>query len=560
MKKQINLSDSGDTRLDEKICKTMQREFPLPENVETAKMEAFAKIKANQEKQVYADSVAGKTRKARKRRKVFFRTWTAAAAAAAVFSGVCIINPAFAAQIPLVGHVFEEVGQSLGFSGDFSKYAKPLEETEVSGNVEKTADKELAAANGENTDLQAEEASTDSSEAENGDTSGKTLYSETKNGMTVTLSEVYCNDVALYVSMILQTEEKFPDTMLMNDTAPVIDALRGTLKFSYNDRELLLDEPLDGKMVDDHTYACVLRYNLQYSVDDTDYDGYDEKRQEFYEEQGISREEIEADPQAAYEKLADILGVETVDDKTIAEAGGPDINDFIKKVEIPETFHVELHIPQIVGYKPDAKTPEMPEDIRAEYEKAMTDNGLSLADEDYENFTEEQKELEHELFQKMWNAYAERYPETNQNPNSYENWWVDGPWDFTFEVTKDQSQTIVKEINDVNDENIGLVSVTKTPFELMVEDSMNVDTFTVVLDADGEIMPIGTFGGDANTMPLQDRDVSKVDIYICDYIEYMDELKGYYWSDDYEENKKTKTFKQLLDERALYHKEISFQE
>lgn len=530
MKKQINLSDSGDTRLDDKVRKTMQREFPLPENVEAAKMEAFAKIRANQEKQEYANSVAGKTRKVRKRRKVFFRSCTAAAAAAALFSGVCITNPAFAAQIPLVGHVFEEIGQSLGFSGDFSKYAKPLEESETAANVEKTADNETGAA------------------------------SETKNGMTVTLSEVYCNDVALYVSMILQTEEPFPDTMLMDGRAPVIDALRGTLKFSYNDQELLLDGPLDGKMVDDHTYAGVLRYNLKYSVDDTDYDAFYEKQLEFYEQQGITREEIEADPQAAEEKLADILGVETLDDKTLAETGGPDISDFRKEVEIPETFTVKLSIPQIVGYKPDGKTPEMPEDIRAEYEKSMTDHGLSLADEDYESFTEEQKELEHELFQKMWNAYAERYPETNQYPNSYENWWVDGPWDFTFEVTKDPSQTIVKEINDVNDENIGLFSVTKTPFELTVDDCKNPDTFTVVLDADGEIMPTGTFGGESNIMPVQDRDVSRVDVYICDYIEYMDELKGYYWSDDYEEKKKTKTFKQLLDERALYHKEISFQE
>ena len=43
-----------------------------------------------------------------------------------------------------------------------------------------------------------------------------------------------------------------------------------------------------------------------------------------------------------------------------------------------------------------------------------------------------------------------------------------------------------------------------------------------------------------------------------DYIEYMDELKAYLWSDDYEEKSKEKTFKQLLDERALYHKEITF--
>ena len=45
---------------------------------------------------------------------------------------------------------------------------------------------------------------------------------------------------------------------------------------------------------------------------------------------------------------------------------------------------------------------------------------------------------------------------------------------------------------------------------------------------------------------------------VCDYYEYMDELKGYYWSDDYEEKAKTKTFKQLLDERAVASAEVHF--
>ena len=42
-----------------------------------------------------------------------------------------------------------------------------------------------------------------------------------------------------------------------------------------------------------------------------------------------------------------------------------------------------------------------------------------------------------------------------------------------------------------------------------------------------------------NTYAIQDRDISTVYIYLCDYYEYMDELKGYYWSDDYEEKAKT---------------------
>ena len=79
------------------------------------------------------------------------------------------------------------------------------------------------------------------------------------------------------------------------------------------------------------------------------------------------------------------------------------------------------------------------------------------------------------------------------------------------------------------------------------------------MDADGDILDYGS-SSNTNTFAIQDRDVSRIDVYICDYVEYMDELKGYYWSEDYESRKKEKTFKQLLDERALYHKEVVFGE
>ena len=37
-----------------------------------------------------------------------------------------ITNPAFAENIPLVGNVFKQLGNSMGFYGDYSKYAKQL--------------------------------------------------------------------------------------------------------------------------------------------------------------------------------------------------------------------------------------------------------------------------------------------------------------------------------------------------------------------------------------------------------------------------------------------------
>ena len=77
---------------------------------------------------------------------------------------------------------------------------------------------------------------------------------------------------------------------------------------------------------------------------------------------GITQDEIEHSPEEAEAKLKDLLGVEEITDGAIAEAGGPDWNNYQETIEIPEQFTVEFHIPQISGLKPDGKLPEMPED------------------------------------------------------------------------------------------------------------------------------------------------------------------------------------------------------
>ena len=66
------------------------------------------------------------TAKSHKKFKAVYKTALGLTAAAAVFSAVCITNPAFAENIPLVGNVFKQLGNSLGFYGDYSKYAKQL--------------------------------------------------------------------------------------------------------------------------------------------------------------------------------------------------------------------------------------------------------------------------------------------------------------------------------------------------------------------------------------------------------------------------------------------------
>ena len=55
--------------------------------------------------------------------------------------------------------------------------------------------------------------------------------------------------------------------------------------------------------------------------------------------------------------------------------------------------------------------------------------------------------------------------------------------------------------------------------------------------------------GSSEALPIYGHDISTVTVYICDYVEYMDELKG---------KADQPGFKDLLEERAVYKKEVHF--
>ena len=359
---------------DEKREKTLSREFSVPESVDKAKEQAFAKIRVASGQKMPQEE-ARRHKPDRRRMRFMTKVMGGAVAAAAVFTVICVSNPALAENIPLIGHIFEELGENLGFSGDYSKYAKPLGE-------EKTAENEA-----------------------------------------------------------------------------------------------------------------------------------------------------------------------------IAAAGGPIYDDYYKLIEIPDSFTFTMNVHQIIGDKAENKTPQMPQELKDAYDAAMAEHGLNEAD--YENFTDEEKEIEHQLFNEMYQKFYEKYPEANGLFNEYSNWFMDGDWEFSVDVTKDTSETIVKEINDIDENGLGIVSVTKTPFEITFEDAMGTaNGFTVVLDAEGQLMEYGS-GGSTNTVAIKDRDVSKIDLYICDYVEYMDEIKGYNFGWDIAESGYN-TFKELLEAKALHHTEVVF--
>lgn len=561
MKKYTDFNiENEDRRTDQMIKRTLDADFPLPETVENAKREAFAKIreksaeKKTGEKIYNIDSRSDGTGSGRKTAMRLRRTFLGFAAAAAAFSGVCIVNPAFASNIPVVGGIFETLGNSLGFSGDFDKYAEPAgdpeaESTQESGNPKA----EVVDNSGQKTDT-VETDDKNTGEPKNGITA-------TQNGTSVTLSEVYCNDSALYLAFKIETENKFPDTMTDQERKPIVrfgfDSAFST-SFQSEEDGMLLNSYLDGQILDEHTYAGVLRIeSTDLTVDEKGWNDFYNTRNSFFEENGIDVDTFST------EQISEVFGIEEYTDEILPEIGGPDIHDYVKEISLPEDFTLDLTVRDIIGTLPEDQStaPEIPEDIKKAYEDAMAENGLSTEEGAYDNFTEEQKDMEHRLFTEMWNAYYERYPEAADPGNEYENWILDGEWKFIVDVNKNLSDTVTKDIDVTDGDGYGVTSITKTPFEITVEmNDPEAKYVPVVLDAEGELMTGGGLVGNMETVAVQGKDTSTVYVYICDYYEYMDELKGYYWSEDYEEKAKKKTFQELLDERAVAKAEVIFDE
>ena len=580
MAKKLDFDKEKNNRNDNAIEEIMQAEFPLPKQAEDAKNEAFARIREmaadsgnveNTENMVRrltekstkkSTGSSGKkssvTAKSHKKFKAVYKTALGLTAAAAVFSAVCITNPAFAENIPLVGNVFKQLGNSLGFYGDYSKYAKQLTDSTEDARSADADGSQEGSSNSQN--VQAEDQNT--TENDNSDkTKDNESYSKTVDGTTVTLSEVYCNEMALYLSMTIHTEDKFPDTFITPDGKPNIKlSENSTVKYDYMDEKSnLFNAYLDGKMLDDNTYAGVLRIPVEdMTVDDAGWTKFYEVRNAFFKEKGIDVDSEDF----SFDKLAQVLGMDEYSDEKLPQVGGPAISDYVKDIKVPDRFAMELDLKDIVGILPDDQdtTPDIPQDLRDEYNQKMEEHGISTDDADYESLTEEQKDLEHQFFTEMWNEYFERYPEANEGNNRYNSWTLKGDWKFNVDVEKNTSDTVEKDVNVVDENGDGVLSITKTPFEITMKmQDPETKYVAVMLDANGDILPDGgVANGNADTYAIQDRDISTVYIYLCDYYEYMDELKGYYWSDDYEEKAKTKTFKQLLDERAVAGTEVHF--
>lgn len=147
--------------------------------------------------------------KRNKMKKAFLGVSSVAATFAAIIM-VCMANPTLASKLPLLGNIFELMQNDVTFSGDYEEIGDEL------GPV----------------------------------------YTQYSNGVTITLSETYCNSDALYISMQVTSEEAFADTHDFECFITVSDKLR--------DNEVAIAAVLEGDFIDEYTYAGVLRLEHKY--------------------------------------------------------------------------------------------------------------------------------------------------------------------------------------------------------------------------------------------------------------------------------------------------------
>ena len=356
------------------------------------------------------------------------------------------------------------------------------------------------------TETDTEGNSSEDTEAGQDMTKDDTAYTKTADGLTITCSEVYANSQAVYVTMQFKSDNPFPKTETFAESGtPVIDLdMTGGVDFN-SEASPVIDGQVEGQFLDDNTYACIFRYDLaQAAKDYTEYnEKYNEMTQQVLDEMGITMDDMDDETDEGYALLEEFIN-------KVSERGG-EYQKYIKDIEVPDTFNLHLDITKVRGLEADYEWSE------ADEEKYGTDAGY---------------------------------------------YKYEGDWNFDIPVTVDDSQTEVLELNDTNDAGIGLKTVIRTPYELTVnelyEDGSDSDCFMVALDANGNKLPYNDSAGNCNNFTIQDRDISTVDIYILDYTQYMDELKG---PDNYNNNENKpegQKWSDLLDQYAKYHKTLHF--
>ena len=278
------------------IQQQLKKELSIPDSVHDSLQEAYRKI---ENKEVLQKKPAGGKRW--QKRAVKIGGGMAAALAAAFL--FCVSHPAEAKDLPWIGHLFERLESKVSFSGDFSGKAEVLEGEEL------------------------------------------TAFSQAHDGMTVTVSEVYANEMAVYLTLLLKREEPFPE-LAQAELDPDYPMVRITWRRDYDFMELPEEDryenqtDLEGEFLDDRTYAGILRIDLESDTSDTTeyYRHFYEMKGTLLAEMGLTDETLD---QTSEEKRTEFY------DRLMERSY--ELQKYKTRTDVPEQFHLQLDISRISG-------------------------------------------------------------------------------------------------------------------------------------------------------------------------------------------------------------------
>lgn len=316
------------------------------------------------------------------------------------------------------------------------------------------------------------------------------LYQKTSKDVTVTLTEEYASNQAVFIGVLVENASEFPPMAVFADGTQSLQVYTAET-YSFRTDPIISLRTIEGVFENTHTFSGIMR------IDYSDINVDDSKYIKAWEEASARGEEL------------------WLTDENIAE--------YLTEYPIPNAFQMKLEITNIIG---TLASPEKP-------------NQTTKSKEELEAMTDEE-----------WTAYmASLPPEYDAFPNKYENWYQEGNWSFDLNIAQKDSASRIIEVNEINGDGIGIKSIELSSVEMtlnVVDNVGTIDTVAVVLDANGNKIDNGS--SNFYELAIAGHDISTLYIYFCDYDEYMDELKGYALPENHSE----KRFQEFLEERALF--------
>lgn len=105
----------------------------------------------------------------------------------------------------------------------------------------------------------------------------------------------------------------------------------------------------------------------------------------------------------------------------------------------------------------------------------------------------------------------------------------EGTWNFAIDVRMNRDGEETVQVNETNENGIGIASVTRTEFEIeaemiLPEGDTRYGYVVAICDADGKLLD--SQGEYAEVFSVYGRNTDTVYVYVCDLLQFMDELKG----------------------------------